>query len=63
MKAYDYYAVVYQSLILCVDCLPRGVKVDDPDVHPIFANSEWDCPPVCDKCGRVHEYMTILQTT
>lgn len=73
MKAYDFDAVVYNpggyatdypgqpAMILCVECLPRGVNAEDFDVYPIFANAEWDYAPTCDKCGRVHDYMTILQ--
>jgi len=60
MKSYDYEAVVWSDMILCVECLPDEVKVDDEDVSPVFADSEWDHIPVCEECGREHDYMVLL---
>ena len=60
MKAWDYDAVVYDGAVYCVDCLPDGVVAESADVHPIFASDEWDCPPVCNKCGAEHDYMSII---
>lgn len=60
MKSYDYEAVVYDSVELCVECLPEGVNVNDESVAPIFADQEWDRTVVCDKCGAEHDYMTVL---
>ena len=61
MKAYDYKAVAYDGEIYCVECLPDGITVDDDEVSPIFADSEWDTYPVCDTCGAEHEYVTRLR--
>ena len=60
MKAYDYDAVVYDSEVYCIGCLPVGVTVEDESVHPIFADSEWDYCPVCDVCGYAHDYVTVI---
>jgi hypothetical protein len=60
MKAFDYYAVTYESEVYCVECLPRGLTVDSETVHPIFAGSEWDYVPVCDRCGCEHDYVVLL---
>jgi len=60
MKAYDFDAVTYDASVYCVECLPDGITVDSEDVSPIFADSEWDYAPVCDACGAVHDYVTVL---
>lgn len=70
MKSFDFDAVVYDGAVYCVECLPQApdgyehqqVTVDSEEVSPIFADSEWDTAPVCDACGTVHDYMTILQS-
>ena len=59
MKAYDFDAVVYAGDVLCVDCLPEGVNVEDDDVMPIFADAELEEPPVCMACGEMHTYMAL----
>lgn len=59
MKAYDYEAVVYDGNVYCIGCLPDGV--DEEDLEPIFALSEWDCYPVCDACGEAHEYVCLTE--
>jgi hypothetical protein len=61
MKSYDYEAVAYNGAVYCTGCLPEGVKLSDEEVSPIFADSEWDYAPVCDKCGTVHDYVTVLR--
>ncbi|HOR77238.1 MAG TPA: hypothetical protein PLG04_00345 [Anaerolineaceae bacterium] len=61
MHSYDYEAVVYDGEIYCVDCLPEGVDIDDPEVMPIFADSEWNDVPVCSVCGTAHDYVTIIR--
>lgn len=58
MKAWEYYAVTYNGAVYCTECLPDGVDVES-DAIPIFASDEVDCYPVCDKCGRVHDYMGL----
>ena len=58
MKCYDYDAVVYDGEIYCTECVPKGVTEDD--YYPIFADSEWETAPVCNECGFVHDYMSIL---
>lgn len=60
MNAYDYDAVVYDDEIYCAGCLPDGVDVEDEDVHPIFANAEWEYIPVCCECGTEHDYVTVI---
>jgi len=60
MKAFDYDAVTYDCAVYCVGCLPAGVNVNSDEVHPVFADSEWDTAPVCDACGEVHDYVTLL---
>jgi hypothetical protein len=59
MKAYDFEAVTYDADVYCVGCLPDGVSVDDEEVGPIFADSEWDHYPVCVHCGTVHDYVSL----
>jgi hypothetical protein len=61
MKCYAYEAVVYDRAIYCVDCIPDGVTVDDGEVSPIFADSEWDYYPVCEHCGTVHDYVSLTE--
>ena len=60
MKSYDYYACVYDNQVYCTECLPDGVNQFDDDVHPIFADQEWDYVPVCCKCKREHDYVVVL---
>ena len=59
MKSFDFEAVVYDGAVYCVECCP--VDVEDEDVAPIFADEEWGYAPVCDACGRVHDYVTLLE--
>lgn len=60
MKAYQFYAVTYDGEVYCTECLPDGVSAHDSDVHPIFADSEWDYTPICEICGAEHDYMVLL---
>jgi hypothetical protein len=60
MNSYDFEACCYDGEVYCNECLPEGVSTDDAD--PIFADQEWDYAPVCDHCGTVHDYVTILET-
>lgn len=60
MKSYDFEAVVYDGEVYCTECLPEGVSVKDEAVSPIFADSEWDWAPVCDKCGTEHDYVSVI---
>lgn len=61
MNASDYEAVGYEHEIYCIGCLPDGVEAADIDaVVPIFADSEWDCYPVCVVCGMEHDYVVLL---
>ncbi len=59
MRAYDYEAVTYNGEVYCVECLPDGVDDTQPDVYPIFADSEWEYVPVCDVCGFEHDYVGV----
>ena len=61
MYSYDYDAVVYDGEVYCVECLPEGVDTDNPEVMPIFADSEWDYVPVCSICGAEHDYVTVIR--
>jgi len=61
MKSYHYNAVVYGGDVYCVECLPDDVDVHGDDVDPIFADSEWEYVPVCEKCGVEHDYVTIIK--
>ena len=60
MKSYDFDAVIYNGEIYCVECLPDGVDVNDEDVLPIFADSEWCSFPVCIVCQRSHDCVSII---
>ena len=60
VKAWEYYAVTTSDgAVYCIDCIPDGVDVESDEVRPIFASDEVDCYPVCDRCGRVHDYMGL----
>jgi len=60
MHHFDYNAVILDGdTILCVGCLPDGVDCDDDRVYPVFAGSEWDYYPTCDKCHEVHDYVCL----
>lgn len=59
MKAYDFEACAFDCEIYCNECLPEGVNTDSPEVHPVFADSEWDYYPTCCQCGTVHDYVSL----
>lgn len=59
MKSFDYEACVYDGAVYCNGCLPEGITTESEDVSPIFADSEHDGYPVCDKCGEVHNYVSL----
>lgn len=60
MKAWEYYAVTTSDgAVYCIDCIPDGIDVESDEVRPIFASDEVDVYPVCDQCGRVHDYMGL----
>jgi len=59
MKSFDFEAVAYDGAVYCVECCP--VDVENEDVSPIFADQEWDYVPVCDVCGREHDYVILLE--
>ncbi|GIW55021.1 MAG: hypothetical protein KatS3mg082_1425 [Nitrospiraceae bacterium] len=60
MKAWAFDAVTYEGAVYCVGCLPDGVSVEDPEVMPIFADSEWSRVPACDRCGATHSYVSVI---
>ncbi len=60
MESYDYYAVTYSGTCYCLDCVPANADLDE--TTPIFADSEWSYYPTCDKCGYVHDYITLITT-
>jgi hypothetical protein len=57
MKSYDFYAVAYDGEVYCKACCP--VPLDSEEVFPVFADSEWDYYPSCNKCGLIHTYMNL----
>jgi hypothetical protein len=59
MHAYDFEACVFDGEIYCNECLPDGVDTDCEDVHPVFADSEWDYYPTCCACGETHDYVSL----
>lgn len=59
MKSFEFDAVVYDGVELCVECLPEGVDVSDESVSPIFADSTVDHPVICGKCHAEHDYMNV----
>lgn len=59
MNAADFNAVVYEGSVYCNACLPAGVTTSSLDAMPIFASSEWDCFPTCDKCHAEHDYVNL----
>lgn len=48
MKSYDVVGYTRDGAAYCTGCAP-----DPEHMDPIFVGSEWDCYPVCDKCGGV----------
>ena len=57
MKSWEYKAVVYDGAVYCVECCP--FPIDSDEVFPVFADSEWDYYPSCDKCCRQHDYVRL----
>lgn len=58
MNTFDYYAVIYDGEIYCVECLPENI--DEEDIDPIFVGSEWDYIPSCCECNELHDYVTLI---
>lgn len=58
MKSYDYDAMVFEGEVVCKKHLTYKEWLD---AQPVFANSEWDCYPVCGKCGEIHDYVTLTE--
>lgn len=61
MKSFHFSAVTYEGGIYCTKCLPHHANINSEEVHPIFADSEWDYIPTCDVCGHEHDYVTLLK--
>ena len=59
MKSYDYEAVVFEGGVYCNECIPE--EATEEECQPIFAGSEWDCYPVCESCGGVHDYVSLTE--
>ena len=59
MNACNFEAVTYDAQVFCVPCLPDHLNTDSEEVYPVFASSEWDYYPVCDHCGREHDYVIL----
>lgn len=58
MNAFDFNAVVIGCDVYCLECAPSHT---DDEASPVFANSEWDYYPVCDRCGREHDYVIKIE--
>src|SRR5258708_4676947 len=41
---------------LCTDCVD-----EEGDLHPIFADSEWDSYPSCDRCNQAIEDVQLTE--
>ena len=61
MKSYDFEAVIFESEIYCVSCLPDGLDSENEGVMPIFCDSEWDYYPVCNHCNKTHDYVSLTE--
>lgn len=59
MKSFDFYACAYDGAVYCNECLPDGITTEHEDVSPVFASSEWDSYPCCDKCHCEHDYVSL----
>ena len=60
MKAWDFEAMVYDGEVYCCECLPDEARTKNNDeCNPIFASSEWDYYPVCNKCEEQHKYVGL----
>lgn len=60
MKSFDYDAVVCEGEVYCLSCF-EGDTENNPEVSPIFADSEWEWPgATCTACGELFDYMNIL---
>jgi hypothetical protein len=57
MKSFDYDAVVCDGEVYCSGCEPEDA--DQEEMHPVFADSEWDYYPTCSHCGYRHEYVSL----
>jgi hypothetical protein len=57
----DFEAVIYHGTVYCSGCMPKSVSLASEQVYPIFAGTEVDSYPVCDACGREHDYMVLNQ--
>lgn len=57
MQSNEYLAVTYQGAAYCLNHVPKGVT--GTEVTPIFADSEWDSYPYCDKCRKVFTYVSL----
>ena len=58
MQSFYYEAVTYNGSAYCLDHSPE--LLSEEGVMPIFADSEWDSYPYCDKCRKVFDYVNLL---
>jgi len=58
MKSYDYEAYTHDCSVYCIGCVPPDAE--DDELHPIFADSEWDSYPICDACGNILDYVMLI---
>jgi len=60
MKSYDVvgYANTEDGYRVCLDCVTEKEKAE---FHPIFADSEWDAYPSCDRCLEAIEDVCLTE--
>lgn len=58
MHSYDVlgYANTEDGYCICLDCITEAEK---ETFYPIFADSEWDCYPSCDRCFEAIEEVRL----
>lgn len=45
---------------LCIGCYGGQTPYIQRKCEPIFANSEWDEAPVCDRCSEIIEDVCVI---
>ena len=64
MKSFDYDAYIFDGAVLCCACI-TGLTIlgeEDPDLSPIFADSEWDYFPCCSICESEIDYVALIES-
>jgi len=60
MKSYDVvgYTNTESGYCVCLDCV---TKTEKEEFCPIFADSEWDAYPSCDRCSKTIENVCLTE--